>query len=959
MGGLRLARLLGVSAGLAGCGAAATDWPQLQFSRVYSGVSLPTLITNAGDGSGRLFITEQAGRIRVARSGVLLAKPFLDIGTRVSCCGEQGLLSVAFPPGYAAKGYFYVDYTDPGGTTTISRFSVTSDPDLADPNSEAVILRIAQPFTNHNGGLLQFGPDGYLYIGHGDGGGGGDPQGNGQKLSTMLGKLLRIDVESGVQPYRIPPGNPFAANPQALPEIWAYGLRNPWKFSFDRQTGDLYIADVGQNFWEEIDFQPASSRGGEDYGWNITEGNHCYLNPACSFGSLTMPVAEYSHADGCAVVGGNVYRGTRNPAWQGVYFYGDYCSGNIWGLRQVAGQWQSALIARTGSQITSFGQDEQGELYVTDQAVGEIYLLAPLTVGNLSVTPNSGLGIGGTFQFQASDAAGYTDLAAIEVIISTGFSASGACYLRYEQAGNRLWLVDDAGRQFTGPATPGVPGTLRNSQCTVNAGSVTVVGSGPTLTLTAAVTFTAAFSGNKSVYLWAISASGQASGYQQRGTWSVTTLGVPAVGAVTPASGSGTSGSFQMLISDTAGYRDIAAVEMIIGLSTAQSCYVRYERISNLLWLTNDASNLFTGPVTPGTAGTLSNSQCSLNAAPATVSGTGNTLIVTVPLTFTGPFEGAKLIYLWAASTGGQNTGYQQVGTWTVSHLAVAPTPVSVTPSSGSGSSTTLQFVASDVAGFADIAAMETIVGPIGAQGCYLRYERTANRLFLVNDAGTQFMGPATPGVAGTLSNSQCSLNAAGATAVGAGNTLTLTVPLVFTAAFAGAKNVFLWAAPVGGQTSGYQQVGTWTVTGASSVPTAVSVTPASGSGASGSFQFVVSSAAGFANIAAMEAIVGPIGAQGCYLRYERAANRLFLVSDAGTQFMGPATPGVAGTLSNSQCSLNAAGAAVAGSGNTLTLTVPLTFTVAFTGSKRVYLWAASAGGQISGYQQVGTWTVP
>ncbi len=666
MGVSRLAGLLGIAAGSLWC-ARAADWPQVQLIRVYSGVSLPTHIANAGDGSGRLFITEQAGRIRVARGGVLLANPFLDISGRISCCGEQGLLSVAFPPGYATKGYFYVNYTDPRGDTVISRFTVTSDPDLADPNSEAVVLRIAQPFANHNGGLLKFGPDGYLYIGMGDGGSGGDPQGNGQKLSTLLGKLLRIDVESGVQPYRIPPDNPFVSNAQARPEIWAYGLRNPWKFSFDRQTGDLYTGDVGQDNWEEIDFQSGSSRGGENYGWNIAEGNHCYANRTCSLASLSMPVAEYSHAGGaCSVTGGYVYRGGRYPALQGVYFYGDYCTGSIWGLRRAAGEWQSALVGR-GSGITSFGEDEEGEIYVSDQGAGGIYSLTEHTVGSLSVTPNSGAGISRTFQFQASD---------------------------------------------------------------------------------------------------------------------------------------------------TAGYADIAAMEMIIGSGTGPACYVRWERASNRLWLAGDDANSFTGPVTTGTDATLANSQCSLSAASTTVSGSGNTLTVTVPLTFSGSFGGGKLIYLWGASAGGLSTGYQQVGRWTVPHVAVAPTPVSVTPSSGSGGSATLEFVASDAAGYADIAAMEMVVGSSSAQSCYLRYERASNRLWLVNDAGSRFTGPATPGKAGTLSNSQCGVNAALTTVAGSGNNLTVTATLTFTGAFAGNRKVYLWAGSARGPASGHRQVGTWTVPG-------------------------------------------------------------------------------------------------------------------------------------------------
>ena len=247
------------------------QWPAIQVQRLVGGVTQPTHVAAVPDGGGRLWVVEQPGRIRLVRNGVLAQAPVLDITSRVSCCGERGLLSVAFPPGFATKRYFYVNYTNLAGNTVIGRYRLTAD-DVADPASETVVLGVDQPFANHNGGQLAFGPDGFLYIGMGDGGSGGDPFGNGQSLGTLLGKILRIDVESGTQPYAVPPSNPFVGRAGARGEIWAYGLRNPWRFSFDRATGDLYIADVGQELYEEVDFQPAASRGGENYGWNIMEG---------------------------------------------------------------------------------------------------------------------------------------------------------------------------------------------------------------------------------------------------------------------------------------------------------------------------------------------------------------------------------------------------------------------------------------------------------------------------------------------------------------------------------------------------------------------------------------------------------------------------------------------------------------------------------------------------------------
>lgn len=349
-------------------------WPDLSLYPVAGGFSRPVHITHSGDGSGRLFVVEQAGLIRILRNGVIDAQPFLDIRDRVGCCGERGLLSVAFPPDFPAKRYFYVDYTNLSGDTLISRFHLSSDPGIG----EEILLRIDQPFENHNGGQIAFGPDGYLYIGMGDGGSSGDPQGFAQNLDIragnrhLLGKLLRIDVESGVTPYAIPPDNPVLNGRRS--EIWAYGLRNPWRFSFDRSAGDLYIADVGQESFEEVDFQSGSGSGGENYGWNIMEGLHCFESSSCDTSGLTLPVAEYGHDQGCSVTGGFVYRGAVFPRMQGIYFYGDYCSGLIRGLRETAAGLQNVLLLDTALSITSFGEDEEGSVFVVDQ-MGDIYRL--------------------------------------------------------------------------------------------------------------------------------------------------------------------------------------------------------------------------------------------------------------------------------------------------------------------------------------------------------------------------------------------------------------------------------------------------------------------------------------------------------------------------------------------------------------------------------------------------------
>lgn len=351
-------------------------WPRIALERVASGFSNPVHVTHANDGSPRLFVVEQRGLVRILKDGAILPTPFLDISARVSCCGERGLLSIAFPPGRGPKSEFYADYTDASGDTAISRFFVSGDPDAADEASEQVILRIAQPFPNHNGGQLAFGPDGFLYVGMGDGGSAGDPNNNAQNLSSLLGKILRIDV-LGKATYTVPPSNPFTGVPNARGEIWATGLRNPWRFSFDRKTAVLFIADVGQGAWEEVDVQPAESTGGENYGWRLTEGNHCYApSTGCPTAGITFPVAEHSHAGGnCSVTGGFAYRGRDFEGLTGIYFYGDYCSGRIWGLRRTDTGWDDIELAKPGFAISTFGEDEAGEIYVADHGGGVIHHL--------------------------------------------------------------------------------------------------------------------------------------------------------------------------------------------------------------------------------------------------------------------------------------------------------------------------------------------------------------------------------------------------------------------------------------------------------------------------------------------------------------------------------------------------------------------------------------------------------
>jgi glucose/arabinose dehydrogenase len=349
------------------------------LQEVAAGLAFPLYLTTPA-GDPRLFVVEKGGTIRIIKDGVVLPLPFLDLTGKVSTGSEQGLLGLAFDPAYATTGRFIVHYTDVAGDTRVSSFHVSTDPDRADPTTEAVVLTTDQPFANHNGGQIAFGPDGDLYLGLGDGGGGGDPNGTGQSLGDLLGSILRISL-TGPSGYTVPPDNPFVGVSGARAEVWSYGLRNPWRFSFDRLTSDLYIGDVGESRLEEIDVAPAAEGGGRgvNFGWNLMEGTTCFAAGSCDTTGLALPVAEYGHNQGCSVTGGYVYRGAAIPALQGHYFYADYCSGFVRSLRMTGGvatdhaDWPTL---RPGGAVPSFGEDAAGELYVLS-ADGRVLKIVP------------------------------------------------------------------------------------------------------------------------------------------------------------------------------------------------------------------------------------------------------------------------------------------------------------------------------------------------------------------------------------------------------------------------------------------------------------------------------------------------------------------------------------------------------------------------------------------------------
>ena len=409
----------------------------LAVDTVCSGLVNPLFVTFAPADSARIFILEQPGRIRVVRNDTLLSRSFLDIDSIVGSTGsEQGLLGLCFHPDYQSNGFFYVNYTNNSGNTIVARYSVSTNPDSANANSQFNIINIAQPFSNHNGGMIAFSPlDGYLYIGMGDGGSANDPGNRAQNKLNLLGKMLRLDVDGG-SPYAIPADNPFVGNAAYLPEIWALGLRNPWRFSFDRATGDLYTGDVGQGTYEEIDFQAGASGGGENYGWRLKEGDHCFI-PSTGCDTIvgqSDPITEYTHGGTpfrCSITGGYVYRGCAIPDLQGHYFYADYCSAQIWSFRyngttiSDSTQRTSDLGAGTIA-VSSFGEDYYGELYICSHTDGRVLKIIPQGVPSQCNMPPCCEGIRGDVNGDSKDG-NILDLTFLVDFIFRGSGNPGPC----------------------------------------------------------------------------------------------------------------------------------------------------------------------------------------------------------------------------------------------------------------------------------------------------------------------------------------------------------------------------------------------------------------------------------------------------------------------------------------------------------------------------------------------------
>ncbi|MBZ5585814.1 MAG: DUF11 domain-containing protein [Acidobacteriia bacterium] len=581
----------------------------------------------------------------------------------------------------------------------------------------------------------------------------------------------------------------------------------------------------------------------------------------------------------------------------------------------------------------------------------------------VAVTPGSGSGFSQTFVLQASDSAGSATISTLWAWFNASFSSSGAnsCMLYYSPPQNQIYLLNDAGTAWTA-AVGGSSATLANHQCSIAVSRVDTSANLNNWAVYVPVTFTPAFGGAKNVYVYASDTTSNTS-WQAGGTWSVPVVTVTA-DSVTPSSGSGPGQTFALQYSDSAGASDLSTVwvwfNATMSSSAANSCMLYYDRAQNKVYLLDDAGKVWS-PATPGTSGSLSNQQCSLDLSGATVTPSGNALTLQLPMSFTAAFNGTKNVYLYGA--GSNNSGWQNRGSWTVAAIAAAVTADSVSPSSGTGGSRTFALQYTDSLGATDVSTVwvwfNATMSSSAANSCMLYYSRPLNQLYLLNDAGAAWT-PATPGSAAALANHQCSVDLAGVTVTAGANTLTLQMPLTFTATFSGGKNVYLYGAG-SSVNSGWQNLGTWTIPTITPAVTADTVSPSTGSGNSQTFALQLSDSLGVPDLStAWVWFTGSFsgsGANSCMLYYSRPANQVYLLNDAGTVWT-PGVPGANTSLSNHQCSVNLSGVTAAPSGNTITVQLPMTFTAAFGGDKKVYAYGSGAS-LSSGWQERGSWTVP
>ena len=591
---------------------------------------------------------------------------------------------------------------------------------------------------------------------------------------------------------------------------------------------------------------------------------------------------------------------------------------------------------------------------------------------DVSVAPSSGSGLQQTFALQYADSLGATDLTSVWVWFTSNFntaSAANSCMIYYARATNELFFLNNAGTTWSAPVAPGAAATLSNSQCSVNAAAASVTVSGTNLTLNLPVTFTAAYAGTKSTYMYAAGSSAS-SGWQTLGSWTAPVISaVVSDVSVAPNTGSGLQQAFALQYADSLGATDLTSVWVWFisnfnSASAANSCMVYYARATNQLYFLNDAGTAWSSPVAPGAAVTLSNSQCSINVSAASVTVSGTNLTLNLPVTFTAAYAGAKNTYMYAAGSSA-DSGWQTLGSWTVPATIEVASDVSVTPSSGTGLQQTFALQYADSLGATDLTSVwvwfnSDFNSVSAANSCMIYYTRATNQLYFLNDAGTAWSAPVAPGAAVTLSNSQCSVNVAAASVTVSGTNLTLNLPVTFAPAYAGAKNTYMYAAGSSAD-SGWQTLGSWTAPATSEVASDASVTPNSGTGLQQTFALQYADSLGATDLTSVwvwfNADFNSVSAaNSCMVYYARATNQLYFLNDAGTAWSSPVAPGAAATLSNSQCSVNVAAASVTVSGTTLTLNLPVTFMAAYAGAKNTYMYAAGSSAS-SGWQALGSWT--
>jgi hypothetical protein len=643
--------------------------------------------------------------------------------------------------------------------------------------------------------------------------------------------------------------------------------------------------------------------------------------------------------------------------------------------------WSSYLGGNGSDNITSVAVDGAGKLYlagytqsvdfpVTPDALskaslgsvdGFLAILQPIDPPSVvSVMPNSGSGSVQTFGFTFSDPRGAASISAVYVVFNSTLSVANSCAMGYYPASNLLYLINNANSGVAGTVQLGVAGTVSNSQCTVNGGDSSVTRSGNTLTLKIQLTFQTSFAGSRLIYAYASDMAGLSSGWGQTGAWSVTGGSPPTASSVAPSSGTGSSQTFSFVFTDADSASDLAAVYVLINstLNVENSCTMAYYPSANLLYLINNANTGVVGAVQPRMAGTVSNSQCTVNGGGGSVTRSGNTLTLHIQITFQSAFAGLRQIYTNAFDAEGLTSGWVQLGVWTVP--GNAPAVISVTPGSGTGNSQTFSFVFTDADGASDLSGLYVLINSAlsVADSCTMAYYPSSNLLYLINNANTGVAGSVQPGLMGTVSNSQCTVTGGGSSVTRSGNTLTLKIQLTFQTSFAGSRLIYANALDTAGLGSGWVHLGVWPVSGGNP-PTATSVTPSGGTGSFQTFSFVFADSDGASDLTAIYVLINSAlnVENACAMAYYPSGNVLYLINNANTGVDGAVQPGVAGTVANSQCSVNGGGSSVTHSGNTLTLQIQLTFQTAFAGARLVYASAFDTGGLGSGWVQLGAWT--